>query len=169
MSRVHRLTLLFDTLSRSAMTRTARLSSRRSRLASSPLDQLHERMFAFGSDGENYTLRLSGPHGVAVSTRGFHPRSGSSTLPGGIAPMGRLGLEPRTTGLTCRTGFHRPPAPRRRRCGLDHLFTLGRTGRVGGVWPLRALPPMRGCLLIAQSPEVFTAMGTPGLSGGPSK
>src|SRR3954454_9843262 len=24
--------------------------------------------------------------------------------------MGRLGLEPRTTGLTCRTGFHRPPA-----------------------------------------------------------
>jgi hypothetical protein len=54
--------------------------------------------------------------------------------------MGRLGLEPRTTGLTCRTGFHRPPAPRRRRCGLDHLFTLGRTGRVGGVWPLRALP-----------------------------
>jgi hypothetical protein len=27
----------------------------------------------------------------------------------------------------------------------------------------------RGCLLIAQSPEIFTAMGTPGLSGGPSK
>jgi hypothetical protein len=26
------------------------------------------------------------PHGVAVSTRGFHPRSGSSTLPGGIGP-----------------------------------------------------------------------------------
>src|SRR3954470_1914906 len=45
--------------------------------------------------------------------------------------MGRLGLEPRTTGLTCRTGFHRPPAPTRRRCGLDHLFTLGRT-RSGG-------------------------------------
>jgi GNAT superfamily N-acetyltransferase len=40
------------------------------------------------------------------------------------AVMGRLGLEPRTSGLTCRTGFHRPP---RGRCGLDHLFTLGST------------------------------------------
>ena len=84
--------------------------------------------------------------------------------------MGRLGLEPRTTGLTCRTGFHRPPRARgATACGLDHLFTLGRAVRVGGVWPLRALPPRRGCLLIAQSPEIFTAMGTPGLSGGPSK
>ena len=39
--------------------------------------------------------------------------------------MGRLGLEPRTTGLTCRTGFHRPPARPAQACGLDHLFTLG--------------------------------------------
>ena len=54
--------------------------------------------------------------------------------------VGRLGLEPRTTGLTCRTGFHRPPAPPARACGLDHLFTLGGPVRVGGVWPLRALP-----------------------------
>ena len=40
--------------------------------------------------------------------------------------VGRLGLEPRPEGLTCRTGSRRP----RRlaaRCGLDHLFTLGST------------------------------------------
>ena len=42
--------------------------------------------------------------------------------------VGRLGLEPRSHGLTCRTGSHRPLAARgTRRCGLDHLFTLGST------------------------------------------
>jgi hypothetical protein len=30
-------------------------------------------------------MAFARPHGVAVSTRGFHPRSGSSTLPGGIS------------------------------------------------------------------------------------
>ncbi len=41
--------------------------------------------------------------------------------------VGRLGLEPRSHGLTCRTGSHRPPAMRRGCCGLDHLFALGST------------------------------------------
>src|SRR3954470_8270218 len=50
------------------------------------------------------------PHGVAESTQPFHGCRGGSSPPGGIAGVGRLGLEPRTTGLTCRTGFHRPPA-----------------------------------------------------------
>src|SRR5215203_2827212 len=58
--------------------------------------------------------------------------------------MGRLGLEPRTTGLTCRTGFHRPPA---RGAGVA-VWTISspsaEPGRVGGVWPLRALPPVAG-------------------------
>ena len=63
------------------------------------LDQFYERMFARGSDGENYTLRRSGPHGVAVSTRGFHPRSGSSTLPGGIANDGPPGTRTQNHGI----------------------------------------------------------------------
>src|SRR5215208_2086438 len=82
--------------------------------------------------------------------------------------MGRLGLEPRTTGLTCRTGFHRPPA---RRAGVA-VWTISspsaEPGRVGGVWPLRALPPWRGCLLIAQSPWIFTVTGTRGSQGVPA-
>ena len=57
--------------------------------------------------------------------------------------VGRLGLEPRTTGLTCRTGFHRPPPLRDRRRGLA-VWTISSPSagpvRVGGVWPLRALP-----------------------------
>ena len=98
-------------------------------------------------DGHGGSLRAAvdwtppRPHGVAVSTSAFHAGSRGSTPLGGTPAMGRLGLEPRTTGLTCRTGFHRPPrAPGATACGLDHLFTLGGPVRVGGVWPLRALP-----------------------------
>jgi hemoglobin len=44
------------------------------------------------------------PHGVAVSTRGFHPRSGSSTLPGG-------------TPLACPP--HGPPGTRTQNHGIN--------------------------------------------------
>jgi hypothetical protein len=43
------------------------------------------------------------------------------------AEVSRLGLEPRTYGLTCRTGFHPPDCCR---CGLDFTISLG--GATGG-------------------------------------
>src|SRR3954462_15625509 len=66
--------------------------------------RLHERMFASRPD-DSTTLSRTRPHGVAESTQPFHGCRGGSSPPGGIAGVGRLGLEPRTTGLTCRTGF----------------------------------------------------------------
>jgi alkanesulfonate monooxygenase SsuD/methylene tetrahydromethanopterin reductase-like flavin-dependent oxidoreductase (luciferase family) len=58
------------------------------------------------------------PDFVGLLTRCLSRRAGSA--------VGRLGLEPRSHGLTCRTGSHRPPACHGR-CGLDHLFALDST------------------------------------------
>ena len=103
--------------------------------------------------------------------------SASSTLAGGIRPRSSRRAAPAATVAarslrdgppgtrTQNHGINLPhrlsPATRRRAaraCGLDHLFTLGRPVRVGGVWPLRALPHARGCLLIAQSPGIVTGL-----------
>ncbi len=80
------------------------------------------------------------PQPLAVSSDGT-----SSHLQ---ASVSRLGLEPRTYGLTYRTGFH---PPTQRRCGLDFIISLG--GATGGeplVKSLRILPGS-SFLLIAQS------------------
>src|SRR6476661_11230300 len=82
--------------------------------------------------------------------------------------MGRLGLEPRTNGLTCRTGFHRPPAWAGLRSGPSLRPRLD--VRAGGVWPLRALR-FRGLPADRPIPRIFTALSRwyLGLSGGSSK
>ncbi len=73
--------------------------------------------------------------------------------------MGRLGLEPRSDGLTCRTGSHRPPAARRAlRSGPSLRPRLD--VRAGSVWPLRALrarAPRRGLPADCPIPRIVTA------------
>ena len=54
------------------------------------------------------------------------PSARSGSLSDEILAMGRPGLEPGTSGLTCRTGSHRPRTWRCA-CGLDHLFALDST------------------------------------------
>jgi integrase len=63
------------------------------------------------------------------------------------ASVSRLGLEPRTYGLTYRTGFH-PPA--RGRCGLDFIISPGTT-RWGATRKVSEDPACGSFLLIAQS------------------
>ena len=84
---------------------------------------------------------------IAISPLQKYPLALVSTKGHPFASVSRLGLEPRTYGLTCRTGFH-PPA--RGRCGLDFIISPGTT-RWGATRKVSEDPACGSFLLIAQS------------------
>ena len=76
----------------------------------------HERFLAQISVGDlphAQVMRAIELLGTEVARRRRARGAGArrTAVPG--ASVGRLGLEPRSHGLTCRTGSHRPPAMRR--------------------------------------------------------